>query len=81
MDFDLDRSKKRRRVLQKDSLNRDLLLYLLWETGLMTNAEIGEVFGLAASSVSRRVDVAKSLLNEDKSILMRYEEIKAISAV
>lgn len=58
-----------------------MLLYLLWETGLMTNVEIGEVFGLAASSVSRRVDVAKSFLNKDKSLFSRYREIKAIGEV
>jgi len=47
----------------------------------MTNVEIGEVFGLAASSVSRRVDVAKSFLNKDKSLFSRYREIKAIGEV
>ena len=81
LDFDLNESKKRRRVLRKDRLNRDLLLYLLWETGLMSNGEIREVFGLAASSVSRRVDVTKSFLNEDKSLFNRYQEIKAITEV
>ncbi len=42
------------RVSDSNKLNRDLLIYLLWDTGWHTNQEIGKLFGLGYSSISRR---------------------------
>ena len=48
-----------------DRICQDLLLYLLWETGLYKGSEIGEVFGLRYSSVSRRGHMVRARLERD----------------
>ena len=46
------------RISDSNKLNRDLLIYLLWSTGWYNNKEIGNLFGLGYSSISRRVTIA-----------------------
>ena len=48
------------RISDSNKLNRDLLIYLLWSTGWYNNQEIGNLFGLGYSSISRRVTIMKN---------------------
>jgi hypothetical protein len=61
----------------KDKRERDIAIYLLWETGWYKNREIGEVFGLSYSGVSRRVKVTKDRIERDKDFRKRYQQIRA----
>jgi hypothetical protein len=61
----------------KDKRERDIAIYLLWETGWYENREIGEAFGLSYSGVSRRVKVTKDRIERDKDFRKRYQRIKA----
>jgi len=54
-----------------------LLIYLLWQTGRFSNAEIGEQFGLTYSSVTRRVDVLKNRLENEDELKGWYEALKS----
>ena len=56
---DLERIKNSPRVGESDKLNRDLLLYLLWQEGKYTNIQIGVLMGLTHSAVSRRVTIIR----------------------
>jgi hypothetical protein len=38
--------RKSKRISEADKLNRDMLIYLLWQFGQLTNQQIGEKFGL-----------------------------------
>ena len=60
---------------------RDLLIYLLWETGLFTNYQIGNNFGLAYSTVSQIVGHVRQRLSENTELQRRVEEVKTISKV
>src|SRR4030042_2821290 len=60
--------KKTPRVSPDRVLARDLLLYLIWQLGVRTNSQIGELFGLTGSAISRRVRIFKSRLSEDSSL-------------
>jgi hypothetical protein len=42
------------RVSPQRSLERDLLLYLVWQMGVLTDIQPGVMFGLGYSAVSRR---------------------------
>jgi hypothetical protein len=66
------------RICDSDKLNRDLLIYLLWSTGWYNNQEIGNLFGLGYSSISRRVTIMKSKISKDDEIHKRLEEIKSL---
>jgi len=74
---DLRKLKKARRVSSSDKTHRDLLIYLLWQTGRFSNAEIGEQFGLTYSSVTRRVDVLKNRLKNEDELKRRYKALKS----
>lgn len=69
--------RKSSRISVRDKDNRDLLIYLIWELGLLTNQEIGDLFGLTYSSVSRRVSILKIKIKEDKSFIKHWHWLKS----
>jgi REP element-mobilizing transposase RayT len=75
---DLKRLKTSPKVPAQQVLNRDLMLYLVWQQGHQTNQQIGELFGLTHSAVSRRISIFKNLLHRDKAARERLEQVKSI---
>jgi REP element-mobilizing transposase RayT len=75
---DVEDFKKTARVSASRVLDRDLLLYAVWQLGVRTNSQIGEIFGLTGSAVSRRVGVLKSNAQNDKSVRKKMTELKSI---
>ena len=69
------------RISDSNKLNRDLLIYLLWSTGWYNNQEIGNLFGLGYSSISRRVTIMKSKISKENEMNKRLEEIKSLIKV
>ena len=65
------------RISESDKLNRDLLIYLLWSTGWYSNHEIGNLFGLGYSSISRRVTVMKSKISKDDKLNKRLTKLNS----
>ncbi len=59
---DTDDYLRHARISDSDKLNRDLLIYVLWSTGWYNNQEIGNLFGLGYSSISRRVTIVKGCI-------------------
>jgi len=51
-------------VSDANKTNRELLIYMLWQSGQLTNHQIGEKSGLTYSAVSRRVGAFKDLLRK-----------------
>jgi len=66
------------RVRKSDLEKRDLLIYLLWETGFYRGREIGRLFGLSYSSVSYRADKFRSQISQDKQRKEQYDKFKSI---
>ena len=56
---------------------RDLLIYLLWETGLYKNREIGDLLGLTYSSISRRANITRARISKDSKFKRQFEELKS----
>jgi len=54
-----------------------LLIYHAWQSGVATNQEIGEIFGLGYSAVSQRVNIIKVMLKKDKRLATKYRQIKS----
>jgi hypothetical protein len=74
---DLKRIRNCARVSETDKLNRDILLYWLWQEGKYTNLQIGELFGLTHSSVSRRVTIIKKKMALEQNFQCKVEAIKS----
>ena len=79
--IDIRRLKNSRRISKSDMINRDMLLYHMWQSGRFSNSEIGSQVGLTISSVSRRVGIFEAMLNNDKKLQMEYGKLKSIIKV
>lgn len=77
LSVDLKRFKSSARISRRDRDDRDLLIYLLWQLGMLTNEQIGEKFGLTYSAVSKRVGLFKTKLENDKSVRKKFNSIQA----
>ena len=75
---DLDLFRESSRISKSNVTDRDLLIYIAWQLGVATNQEIGQIFGLTYSSVSRRVSVIKAKLNKDRDLKRKYRHIKSL---
>jgi hypothetical protein len=73
--------KNTRRISKSDMINRDILLYHLWQSGRFSNSEIGSQVGLTISSVSRRVGIFEAMLSNDKKLQLEYKKLKSIIKV
>jgi len=78
INFDLTKLGQSDRIFQKDIQDRDVLLYFLRGTGLYTNKQIGELFGLTYSAVSRRASIVKSEISKQPEMRRKYSLIKSI---
>ena len=74
---DLEKIKDCARISESDKLNRDILLYWLWQESNYTNLQIGELFGLTHSSVSRRVTIIRKKVALEQNFLRQIETIKS----
>lgn len=65
------------KVTGENKTKRDLLIYLLWNTGLYNNIEIGKLFSLGHSSISRQASVLKSKLSNNSQL---RKELKSLNS-
>ncbi len=69
------------RISKANQKKRDMLIFLLWQTGKYSNKEIGLIFGLTYSSISRRTSIVKiNLVKEPKDIEL-FNSIKSLIKV
>lgn len=73
--------KESKRISKSDKKDRDLLIFIAWQSGLATNREIGEIFGITYSAVSQRVSVMKKVINNDKYLARQYRKIKSLMKI
>jgi hypothetical protein len=48
------------------------MIYLMWQSGQLTNLQIAEKFGFTYSAVSRSVGVFKKLLKESSQLQNKF---------
>lgn len=75
---DLKRFKAAPRISRVDKLNRDILIYMLWKTGIFTNKEIAACFGLGYSAVSRRVSLCNDMVKLNEGFKRGYDVVKSL---
>lgn len=75
---DLEPFKKAARVSSSSVLERDLLLYAVWQLGVRTNSQLGEIFGLSGSAVSKRMAELKLKAVDDERVRERLAKIKSL---
>lgn len=75
--IDLDFIRSSRRIPKAMKEDRDLLVYLLWQTCSLTNEENGRLFGMTYSAVSRVLNSMRTRLKEEPSVFEKYDRIYA----
>jgi putative transposase len=72
MNCDLDLIRNQRRISKEVKGDRDLLVYLLWKTCMLTNEEAGRLFGLTYSAVSHILSATRTRLQNDADFAGKY---------
>ena len=65
------------RVSGPEKDKRDLMIYLLWETGGYNNDQIGRQFGVSYSAVSHAVRSLTSKLQDNHELLTTFNKINS----
>jgi hypothetical protein len=65
------------RVSPQRSLERDLLLYLIRQMGVLTDQQLGVMFGLGYSAVSRRAGIFKENLQESRALQRKFDRLRS----
>ena len=75
--LDLAKLKNTRRIGSDEKDRRDMLIFLLWQTGGLSNQKIASMLGMTYSSISRRASMLKRRLQTDYELMTQYETIKS----
>jgi len=75
---DVEEFRRGGRVSPSRSLDRDLLLYLIRQMGVLTDPQLGGMFGLGYSAVSRRAGVFKAKFQENRALQRKFDQLKSI---
>ena len=74
---DVEELKKLSRVSGSQKEKRDIIIYLVWQTGLLTNEKIGAIFDLTYSSVSHSVKAVKSAMAKEHKFRDYIEDLNS----
>jgi REP element-mobilizing transposase RayT len=81
MQIDLNGVRNSKRISKALKDKRDLLIYLLWQSGRFSNQQIGTLLGISYSNVSRRIMEIRKKLDKDKGVRGRYKDLSALVKV
>ena len=63
------------RVSGAEKITRDLMIFLIWNAGVLTNDQIGQLFGVSFSAVSHAVKSLKTRMQEDPKLQAKFEKL------
>ena len=69
------------RITKSDRNNRDFLVFSVWKTGLLTNEEIGRLFGMTYSAVSHIVGSIRLRIEENSELKEKSNQINSLYKV
>jgi len=65
------------RVYGEEKDKRDLMVYLLWKSGSISNKKIGQYFSITHSAVSHAVRSLKTRMKNDPDLKSSYDELNS----
>lgn len=72
---DIDYFKKTEKISSSRRLERDQILFVLWQTGLFTNQQIADVFNLSFSMVSHAVHGFRKKISEHSDLKRKTDTL------
>lgn len=78
MNCDLDDIRHSRRIPKSKKEDRDLLVYLVWKTCILTNEETGRLFGMTYSAVSHILSSMRCKMEKESGLRAKYNHIYSL---
>jgi hypothetical protein len=78
LNCDIRRFRQSSRISSSDKTDRDILVYALWKTGMLTNEKIGELFGVSSSCISHSVGAMNLKLQKDRHSRDKLNQIYSL---
>jgi hypothetical protein len=63
------------RVSGAEKETRDLMIFLIWNAGVLTNDQIGRLFGVSFSAVSHAVKSLKTRMLENQELAAKFDDL------
>ena len=79
--FDMDAARSAKRIGAEEKDARDVLIYILWNTGRLSNREIGTFFGLTYSAVSWCIKSVTDRIKNDQQLKEKYSAVYSLFKV
>ena len=75
--FDLEAARKAKRISSGEKENRDILIYLLWKRGGLSNQEIGALLGVTYSMVSKVVSTFEDRVQAESNVRAKIKNLNS----
>ena len=73
MDFNLESARIAKKIVPDEKEKRDMLIYLLWKIGHLSNQEIGSFFGVTYSAVSKVVSAFHGRVQAEAELGAKFD--------
>lgn len=77
LQLDLDKCIQAKRLHGNDKHKRDLIVYFLWNKGIMTNEQLGRIFEISHSAVSHSAKRFKKKMMSDKKTKKQFDKFNS----
>ena len=78
LECDLNHFRQVPRITKSERDDRNLLVFSVWKTGILTNDRIGNLFGITYSSVSHIVKTVRLRIDKDRDLKGKYSKIYSL---
>jgi chromosomal replication initiation ATPase DnaA len=77
LQIDLDKCIQAKRLHGIDQHKRDLIVYFLWNRGIMTNEQLGRIFDISHSGVSHSAKRFKKKMINDEKVKKQFDKFNS----
>ena len=78
LNCDFDYIRHSRRIPKSIKDDRDLLVYLVWKTCILTNEETGRLFGMTYSAISHILSSMRTRMQKNSDLRVKYNRIYSL---
>ena len=77
LNFDLESARVAKRIWPDEKEKRDMLVFMLWKAGRLSNKAIGALVGVTYSAVSKIVICFDASISADKGLGEKVDELNS----
>lgn len=77
LEFDLASARGARKIAPVEKEKRDMLIYMLWKTGRLSNQQIAAFMGITYSSISKIVSAFSVRIQAEQDLMERFDSLNS----